>query len=521
MRVNIITDTDVATNKIDAQITRALAALVLGKDTLLNLAHWIKTEPVPADLNLFLGVLTPLWLTYAPKNVMICNPDEFLDVWSPFLVRLDALWLKAESGQSRLGNQARFIGWTTFRSAKPPERKNFSKALLVAEPGAAVTEVLEAWDESLPELHLVGGSAAVPEALTNIRTHSDDKTLADLRQECGLYLGFRKGRGFSAEEAAAAGLGCIVVGGDAALQPAAIREAVTKIQKCGFHEKHELSRAAETWFIENHEAFLARARTELAKLAVAADAPPFERPLAPLTEFPFVSILTPTANRSHFMRLAKYCFMMQNYPASRMEWIIYDDGDDCCRDMVDDLPEVRYILDDPDPTRTVGMKRNRLCAEARGDILMNMDDDDWYWPQATLARVMELQYQQKDCVIATSIPMYCPGDNTTAINVPPLDLPYSQRASEACMAFRRSFWEAQQFGLGRAGEAEAFLRGREDQVGEFNAMGVMVALQHRGNTGGRSLPPGMPRGNGCAFNFDKMFDEIQRTCAAEARFRAP
>ena len=45
-------------------------------------------------------------------------------------------------------------------------------------------------------------------------------------------------------------------------------------------------------------------------------------------DLPFVSVCTPTFNRRPFIPYLIDCFMKQDYPKDRMEWIIVDDGDD-------------------------------------------------------------------------------------------------------------------------------------------------------------------------------------------------
>jgi len=41
-------------------------------------------------------------------------------------------------------------------------------------------------------------------------------------------------------------------------------------------------------------------------------------------------------------------------------------------------PHIRYLRDPQ--KRTTGDKRNRLCAEARGRVIVHWDDDDWHAP---------------------------------------------------------------------------------------------------------------------------------------------
>lgn len=94
------------------------------------------------------------------------------------------------------------------------------------------------------------------------------------------------------------------------------------------------------------------------------------------TSVPFVSICTPTYNRRPFIPTIIKCFDNQDYPKDRMEWIIIDDGTDLIEDMVINHPQVKYYK--YDTKMTLGKKRNLMHEKSCGDILVYMDDDDYY-----------------------------------------------------------------------------------------------------------------------------------------------
>lgn len=94
---------------------------------------------------------------------------------------------------------------------------------------------------------------------------------------------------------------------------------------------------------------------------------------------PFVSICTPTFNRRPFIPAMIKCFEHQTYPKDRMEWIIIDDGTDKIKDLVKHVPQVRYFK--YDDKMVLGKKRNLMHSKAKGDILVYMDDDDYYPPE--------------------------------------------------------------------------------------------------------------------------------------------
>src|SRR5262245_13035568 len=84
----------------------------------------------------------------------------------------------------------------------------------------------------------------------------------------------------------------------------------------------------------------------------------------------------PTANRRRFVPHALKNFLAQD--AEDKELLVLDDG---ATPVVDLMPQdderIRYSR----PGKlTVGAKLNLGCAMARGDILCEWDDDDWYAP---------------------------------------------------------------------------------------------------------------------------------------------
>lgn len=96
-------------------------------------------------------------------------------------------------------------------------------------------------------------------------------------------------------------------------------------------------------------------------------------------ELPFVSICTPTFNRRPFWEYTIKCFNHQDYPKDKIEWIIIDDGSDKIEDLVSGISQVKYFK--YDTKMPLGKKRNLMHEKSKGDILVYMDDDDYYPPQ--------------------------------------------------------------------------------------------------------------------------------------------
>lgn len=96
-------------------------------------------------------------------------------------------------------------------------------------------------------------------------------------------------------------------------------------------------------------------------------------------KYPKVSVCTPTFNRRPFIPFMIKCFENQTYPKDKLEWIIIDDGTDPIEDLVSSVPEVKYFY--VKDKMTLGKKRNFMHSKCTGDIIVYMDDDDYYPPE--------------------------------------------------------------------------------------------------------------------------------------------
>jgi len=119
------------------------------------------------------------------------------------------------------------------------------------------------------------------------------------------------------------------------------------------------------------------------------------------SDFPFVSVCTPTFNRRPFIPAMIKCFQHQDYPKDRIEWIIIDDGTDKIEDLIKDISQVKYFK--YDKKMTLGQKRNLMHDKSSGDILVYMDDDDYYPPERISHAVNTLKENPEALCAGSSI----------------------------------------------------------------------------------------------------------------------
>ncbi len=123
-----------------------------------------------------------------------------------------------------------------------------------------------------------------------------------------------------------------------------------------------------------------------------------------LPKKPFVSVCMPTYNRRPFIPIIIKCFENQTYPRDKMEWIIVDDGTDKIEDLVAHLPYVKYFK--YDEKMSLGKKRNITNEKASGDILVYMDDDDYYPPDRVKHAVETLRDSKALCAGSSIMHIY-------------------------------------------------------------------------------------------------------------------
>ncbi len=197
---------------------------------------------------------------------------------------------------------------------------------------------------------------------------------------------------------------------------------------------------------------------------------------------PFVSVLTPTYNRRKFLPSIIECYKSQTYPKDRMEWIILDDGEDCVKDVFDEaaktIPNIRYIRHDT--KMLIGAKRNILNKEAKGDIMVAMDDDDYYPADRVAHCVTKLQSNQKiELAGSSEIYMYFT-DNKTIYRFGPY---FERHATNGTMAWKKSYGKTHLYDeTVTHAEERSFLDDYKHAMVQLDPFKTMLVISHNNNT---------------------------------------
>lgn len=193
---------------------------------------------------------------------------------------------------------------------------------------------------------------------------------------------------------------------------------------------------------------------------------------------PFVSVCTPTFNRRPFIRMMIECFNHQTYPKDKIEWIIVDDGTDKIKDMVVDHPNVKYFS--YDEKMTLGKKRNLMHGLTKGDIIVYVNDDDYYPPERITHSVYKL---------LTTPKALCGGSSAMFMFFKHVDKIYKfgpygdNHATAATFAFKKELLNLTNWDDNSSlAEEKSFLKNYTIPFVQFDPFKTILVFSHRHNT---------------------------------------
>ena len=168
-----------------------------------------------------------------------------------------------------------------------------------------------------------------------------------------------------------------------------------------------------------------------------------------------------------------------DYPKNKIEWVILDDSKESMEDIIPKDKRINYIHI-PNEHYSIAKKRNLGADFASNEIILHMDDDDYYPPESILARVkLLLKYKDKGikCVGCSEIGVYnmlnknsiLASDGDTSL-------------SEASMGYFKDFWRERPFNEEELeGEYRGFIFGRFEQIMDIPYSFIIIAFTHKNN----------------------------------------
>jgi glycosyltransferase involved in cell wall biosynthesis len=193
---------------------------------------------------------------------------------------------------------------------------------------------------------------------------------------------------------------------------------------------------------------------------------------------PFVSICTPTYNRRQFIPSLIKCYESQTYPTQLIEWIIIDDGEDSVKDLFENIKGVKYYR--YEEKLKLGRKRNLMHEKSKGEIIVYMDDDDFYPPDRVNHAVNRLR-SAPQALAAGSTVVYIYFDDIKKIYQ---FGPYgASHATAGTFAFKRKLLSMTQYDdEAECAEEKFFLKNYSIPLIQLDPMKTILVFAHKYNT---------------------------------------
>ena len=193
---------------------------------------------------------------------------------------------------------------------------------------------------------------------------------------------------------------------------------------------------------------------------------------------PFVSIITPTKDRIEFITNILRNFYRQDYPNEKMELLIGDEGGGNYMEKLlpKDRQELRYFNFDK---ITIGEKRNKLCELAKGEIIIFMDDDDYY-PEDRVSHAVE-KLLESDCLVAGCSEMYIYFSKENQIF---LSNSFGKNhATCATIALKKKYLDIKKFNKNDGHAEESFfLNNFKTKIVKLDTTKTIICIAHQNNT---------------------------------------
>jgi glycosyltransferase involved in cell wall biosynthesis len=195
-------------------------------------------------------------------------------------------------------------------------------------------------------------------------------------------------------------------------------------------------------------------------------------------QLPLISVCTPTFNRRPFIPYMIKCFEHQTYPKDRIEWIIIDDGTDPIGDLVKDIPQVKYFY--YEDKMLLGKKRNVMHSKCSGDIIIYMDDDDYY-PEERFSHAVDTLLKNPQYLIAGSSEMHVYFESRNKVYQCG---PYKQyHSTAATFAFRKELLSHTKYDDEKAlAEETQFTKGYTIPLVQLDTLKSILVFSHKHNS---------------------------------------
>ena len=490
-----------------------------------------------ADVNIFVGIVNNSFFKYAPINILVIDQQKFNKVWIPYLSKLDFVIAKNEYTKTILETyldkeKIIHIGWKTLDKFAVSLEKKFEEYLFVLGQSnyRHISSVLEIWKEDYPKLNIIAGlnffknkgiEKKEQANINYIEQYQTTEEYLTLLNNNGIHICLTSCSSYSntlhdciTAKSVPIALDCppfkeYIINNVSGFL---VKNNKKKKLKHFLGSEYTIDKEDLVKVIEKVNNLIETDELKLEEMGDKAKEnnqqsnKDFDRKLKeffdnvwkkyrslpPLKnnyecfddDLPNVSIITPTYNRKYLFDLSIRNFTHTDYPSDKIEWIIIDDSEkENLEDILPKVDNIKYIkLDD---IKTIGEKRNIGIENSKYDIIVCMDDDDYYPPMSVKQRVSSLLHLNKKLVGCTGLGILEVNKIISAVSYSSYVSDYYNRFFESTMAFKKSFWETNKFLEQNINEGENMIKNNLLDVEEILWNNVIVSLNHYKNTNNR------------------------------------
>lgn len=511
-----------------------------------------------ADINIFLEIISNILIKHARFNILIPNQEWFYQDWKSYLGNIDLILVKTNYAYTIFSNivselsfktRIDYLGWEGLDKLIV-NKKILRQREFIHLAGKSIYKqtqnIINFWKPEYPNLTIIYSPKDLkisPKDQTNITyitNRLSDQELNTILNQKYFHLCISETEGFGHYINEAKSTKSVVITTQAPPMTELVSEqdgilVVSKnkkklkdtlgtrffIDQNDFNQKIEqiiqmsndqlknLGQKARQSFEDHNQQYQIKLKNIFSQIFNnLTNTPQVILPIIKDNNLPNLSVVTLVYNRKRFFKLSILNFLSSQYPRDKLEWIIIDDSkpDQVVKDLVPKQDNIHYYY--YDEHLNIGKKRNIGVEMSTFDYIAFMDDDDYYPPESLTKRMTSLLQYNKQCSTCTTIGCFHINKYISMINVPPHQLSFEERISEATLCFSKTFWNQQKFlDSSKGGEAREFLKNRSSQCIEVSWKDIIVSLLHSSNTSTRVTVTEEP--NGCHFGFsDKLFSFI-------------
>ena len=545
MKINFIINESDNDSRTDANILSFMFKKIKDKVDikLININNF-KCEK--ASINIFFGCINNVLLDFAKSNILIPNQCTFMKEWTQYLDNFDLILIKTNYMEEIFktyvdSSKLKYIGWRSTDLYTSVD-KEYDEYLLYCydQKYTNFKKIIDAWEPTYPTLNIVNGS------LFNIKKNQDNINYLDklsqnefeiMFNRCGVHICLNNIDSFSHninQCMLAKSIPLIINGGPmkeiVSLEDCIplkskkkkltnllgskydydvdeLKTSITKIMNTSINSLESMSENCRTHAIRNHSIndqlfkdlmnnHLKNVRNNSVKKSTDIVN----------SELPKISCITLTHNRKHMFKLAVYNYQTCDYPKNKMEWIIYDtsNDDETVEEFLPNEEErlkmgIKYIH--LNECMTIGESRNRACEIAKNDIIVFMDDDDYYFPQNINKRINALVNNNKKIVGCCYLGSLAINKVISYINAPSIYSSIGKSISPASLCFYKNILNDKcKFNDSNIYECETiFEHIHLSMFKELSWEEIIVSLAHKNNITNRNVPNSKP--NGCLYGW--------------------